>query len=52
MIFKVKVSPVNYKKRLKNRTKKYTYGSISIKNPALTKYIGEVVLVKISKAGK
>lgn len=50
--FKVKVSSTTYKKKLKDETKNYEYGSVSIKSPELAEYIGQEVDVKIYKSDK
>ena len=45
--YKIKVSSTFDKKKLKNGTKRYEYGSISMRSPELAKYIGKTVKVKI-----
>jgi hypothetical protein len=45
--FKVKVNSTSDKKKLKGGTKTYTYGTISIRDPKLNKYIGKEVILKI-----
>lgn len=46
--FRVKVSKTFDKKKLSNGTiKKYEYGSVSLRNPILTEYIGREIMVRI-----
>lgn len=42
-----KVSGTTDKKKLKKESKSYTYGTISIRTPDLTQYIGQDVEVRI-----
>jgi len=48
--YKIRVSSTKYKKNLKKGEKEYDYGSISIKNPSLAEYIGQMVIVKVLKS--
>ena len=45
--FKGKISATSDKKKLKGGSKIYTYGTISIRDPKLTEYIGRHVQIKI-----
>ena len=45
--FKVKVSGVSDKKKLKANSKTYTYGAFSIRSQLLNKHIGKEVVVKV-----
>ena len=46
--FRVKVSPSTDKKKLSTgKTKDYRYGSVSLRNPKLTAYIGKEVMIRI-----
>lgn len=47
--FKVRVYSTSDKKKLESGNKTYTYGTISIRDPRLNKYIGKEVMVKIYK---
>jgi len=49
---KIKVSKKTHRKTTKQGQKEYSYGSISIDNPALLKYVGKTVKVKIEKFKK
>ena len=45
--FRVKVSPTSDKKTLANgKTKEYKYGSVSLRNPKLTEYIGKEIMIR------
>ena len=46
--FSAKVYRTSDKKKLKNTSKTYSYGTVSIRDPKLNKYIGKKVIVKIS----
>ncbi len=49
-VFKVKVHPSTDKKKLSDgNVKNYEYGSVSLRNPILTEYIGKEVVVKVLK---
>lgn len=45
--FTVKICATSDKKQLKDRSKTYKYGTISIRDPTLTQHVGETVLVKV-----
>ena len=46
--FRVKVSSTSDKKKLSNgTTKEYAYGSVSLRNPTLTEYIGKEVMIRV-----
>lgn len=45
--WRVKISPVTYKKKLKEAAKEYNYGSVSLKNSELAEYIGKEVDVRV-----
>lgn len=45
--FRVRVNSTSDKKKLKEGSKTYTYGTISIRDPKLNKYIGKEVIVNI-----
>jgi hypothetical protein len=46
--FRVKVSPSTDKKKTKEgKVKEYKYGSVSLRNPNLTEYIGQEVMVRV-----
>ena len=46
--FRVKVSSTQDEKKLADGTKKvYKYGSVSLRNPDLTKYIGQEVMIRV-----
>ena len=46
--FRVKVSSTSDKKKLSNgTTKEYTYGSVSLRNPKLTAYIGKEIMIRV-----
>jgi hypothetical protein len=45
--FTVRICATSDKKQLKNRSKTYKYGTISIRDPTLTQHVGETVLVKV-----
>jgi len=46
--FRVKVSSSFDKKKLSDgTTKKYVYGSVSLRNPILTEYIGKEIMIRI-----
>jgi len=46
--FRVKVSSSFDKKKLSDGTvKKYTYGSVSLRNPILTEYIGKEIMIRV-----
>ena len=47
--FTVKVYSTSDKKKLKEGSKTYTYGTISIRDPKLTEYVGKEVTIKIEK---
>ena len=48
-VYEVTVSPTTFKKKLKDGIKKYEYGSISVKNPELAKYIGKKVKIRVTR---
>lgn len=50
--FATKISGTSETKTLKNKIQKYTYGTISIRDKRLSDYIGQDVVVKVSKANK
>lgn len=51
--FRVRVSSSVDKKTLSDGTKKaYKYGSISLRNPELTEFIGKEVMVRVFVEGK
>lgn len=51
--FRVKVSTSQDNKKLADGTKKiYKYGSVSLRNPKLTEYIGKEVMVRIFEEEK
>ena len=46
--FRVKVSSTQDGKKLADGTKKkYRYGSVSLRNPKLTDYIGKEILIRV-----
>lgn len=45
--FTVKVYSTSDRKELKRGSKTYSYGTISIRDPRLTEYIGKKLLVKV-----
>jgi len=45
--FEGKVYQTSDKKKLKSKSKTYSYGTISIRDPKLTPYAGEEVIVKV-----
>jgi hypothetical protein len=46
--FRVKVHSSTDKKKLSTgKTEQYMYGSVSLRNPKLTEYIGQEVIVKV-----
>ena len=46
--FRVKVSSSFDRKKLKSGvTKDYTYGSISMRSPKLTEFIGKILMIRI-----
>lgn len=46
--FRVKVHSSTDKKKLSTgKTEQYNYGSVSLRNPKLTDYIGKDVIVKV-----
>ena len=45
--FEVRISATSDKKKLKDGSKIYTYGTISIRDPKLTEYIGRQVRIKV-----
>jgi hypothetical protein len=47
--YNVKVHSTKDKKKLKSGTKEYEYGTVNIRDPKLTEYIGRTVKVKIFK---
>ena len=51
--FRVKISPsTDKKKTAEGKIKSYRYGSVSLRNPNLTEYIGQDVMVRIFIEGK
>ncbi len=51
--FRVKVSKSFDKKKLANgAVKRYEYGSISIRNPKLTAFIGKILMIRIFEESK
>ena len=51
--FRVKVSSTSDKKKLSNgTTKEYKYGSVSLRNPILTEYIGKEVMIRVFEEDK
>jgi hypothetical protein len=50
--FRVKVSSSFDRKKLSTgKTKDYTYGSISLRSPKLTEFIGKVLMVRVFDEG-
>ena len=47
--FNTKVYETSDKKKLKDSSKTYTYGTVSIRDPKLNEYIGSDVIVRIFK---
>jgi hypothetical protein len=46
--FRVKVNPSTDKKKTKEgKIKSYKYGSVSLRNPDLTDYIGQEVMIRV-----
>jgi hypothetical protein len=45
--YEVKVHSTKDKKKLKEGMKEYEYGTINIRDPKLTDYIGDIVTVKV-----
>lgn len=46
--FRVKVSKTSDKKKLSDGTvKEYDYGSVSLRNPKLTEYIGKEIMIRV-----
>ena len=46
--YRVKVNPSTDKKKTKEgKTKAYKYGSVSLRNPDLTQYIGQEVMIRL-----
>jgi|GEM_PF-2454392 len=50
--FTVRICATSDKKQLKNGSKTYKYGTISIRDPTLTQHIGEIVIVKVYVSNK
>lgn len=51
--FRVKVSSTQDEKKLSDGTKKiYKYGSVSLRNPILTKYIGKEIMIRVFEESK
>lgn len=51
--FRVKVSSTFDMKTLSDGTKKvYKYGSVSLRNPKLTRYIGKEIMIRVFEEGK
>lgn len=48
----LKVSKKTHKKKTATGVTEYNYGSISLDNPALLPFVGEIVKVKIKKLKK
>ena len=47
--FKGKVYKTSDKKKLKDKAKTYSYGTVSIRDPKLTEYAGQEVVIKVYK---
>jgi len=47
--FEAKVYSTTDKKKLKDSTKEYRYGTISIRDPILTEFVGKKVIVRVEK---
>lgn len=47
--FTAKVYETSDKKKLKTGMKTYGYGTVSIRDPKLNEYVGQVVVVKVLK---
>ena len=47
--FNTKVYETSDKKKLKDHSKTYTYGTVSIRDPKLNEYIGSDVIIRIFK---
>jgi hypothetical protein len=45
--FETRISATSDKKKLKEGSKTYTYGTISIRDPKLNEYVGKTVKVKV-----
>jgi len=45
--FTIKVYATSDKKKLKNGSKTYRYGTISIRDPRLTAFIGKKLLIRV-----
>ena len=51
--FRVKVSSSQDVKKLADGSKKvYKYGSVSLRNPILTDYIGKEIMIRVFEEGK
>jgi hypothetical protein len=47
--YKGKVYKTSDKKKLKDKAKTYSYGTVSIRDPKLTEFVGQEVIIKVYK---